>query len=1030
MEFLTTNLTTNVRFATWQGEQYIVAPMTSIVTGVLHGSKGSLFYPQEETTRNIGSWDGVPLTAYHPSDPMTNQPLSAREKGVIDRQGIGWVRNTKWKGKLVHEGWFNVAKTKKVDNRIYEALVKNKPMELSTGLYTENEVAPPNANYNGKSYDYIARDYRPDHVAILPDQIGACSVNDGCGLNINQRGKTMPVTNAQSCKMCGGGLVENDSNGMCAGCSKNLRGITSNKTTLGIALNAICKELGITLNDSPQPRHPKTQQYQGKFPNAARKGYTDTGKNIQPTEIEGPVKGADGKVEDDDYTGTDVDSLLGGMGDSVEKNADYNDAGSPLTGYINNEDEDDDEESENVTINDDDEDDEDEEGDEGMDAVANKNNTKTSECPSCGGKVMDGECQSCNYIQNTQVAPTNNQLWITYNRDWPQAKRDNLDDKDFAGPDQSFPISTQEDVDSAAKLTGHADNPSAVKSKIKSIAKRKGLDVPDSYKEPTDNGGPGSGRRKGGAKSNTNIASQHLGISSLAPKNSDREDFHDVSVGGVKRALEAAHGGPQSPERDAAVASAAKTHLGIGNLKTQGSDRLDFHQVHVGGLNKAMNAVRESSPTTNEFASDEQRIGFFANGPGKGASQKTADAFAASKHAKSTKSAGAHKKAANKHLEAADDESDNGNDEMARGHRSAASYHQRQAMNISKKVTSNNSNEEEDMSLVVNDFSSDEARKAAFAHMEEAGTYNPKTASAAKASAHAEKTGTAGAHRKAAMAHTSAAAHHQDKADYEGNKASGKLAEAHEAAANFHTKAAAKAAKAKMTANMKQIIENCTCEVTKNALIATLNEKPDSSNADLIGDDDGTGYFVGGKDPTYEDDDDDMPDKAQKGTMAPKNKITGNSQARQLTTNQVDSLTQQLFGCSASEAKEIITNKKMELQQQKRGLLKQLVSNARTPELRKELLEVYAPLSIPKLQALVASIPRPTNNQISPEQLISISERDGPNLYLGANSPTFNSGEMVDNEGEQDTLDIPVANYKEFSEEQRAQCGGLRQKVG
>src|SRR5690606_13771547 len=32
-------------------------------------------------------------------------------------------------------------------------------------------------------YHSVARDYKPDHIAILPDRIGACSIADGCGVN-------------------------------------------------------------------------------------------------------------------------------------------------------------------------------------------------------------------------------------------------------------------------------------------------------------------------------------------------------------------------------------------------------------------------------------------------------------------------------------------------------------------------------------------------------------------------------------------------------------------------------------------------------------------------------------------------------------------------------------------------------------------------------------------------------------------------------------------------------------------------------
>lgn len=48
-----------------------------------------------------------------------------------------------------------------------------------------------------------------------------------------------------------------------------------------------------------------------------------------------------------------------------------------------------------------------------------------------------------------------------------------LDSGDFAGPNGTFPIKTRDDVSDAASLAHHADNPAAVRAKIRAIAKRK-----------------------------------------------------------------------------------------------------------------------------------------------------------------------------------------------------------------------------------------------------------------------------------------------------------------------------------------------------------------------------------------------------------------------------------------------------------------------------------------------------------------------------------------------------------------------------
>lgn len=66
---------------------------------------------------------------------------------------------------------------------------------------------------------------------------------------------------------------------------------------------------------------------------------------------------------------------------------------------------------------------------------------------------------------------------------WTQAKRDALPREDFGDPsNEAFPIADQEDVDNAARLIGHADDPEAVKKRIIKIAQRKGLDIPDAWK--------------------------------------------------------------------------------------------------------------------------------------------------------------------------------------------------------------------------------------------------------------------------------------------------------------------------------------------------------------------------------------------------------------------------------------------------------------------------------------------------------------------------------------------------------------------
>ena len=181
---VTANLTSGVRRETLQGREYLVAPLTMIVPGVLAGSKGPLYYPEDEVKKNPTAWNGMPIVVNHPM--VNGVPVEARSPGVLDKQQIGTVFNARYKGKLVAEGWFDVDRTRKTNVGIYEQLINNKPIELSTGLYTDNE--PYRGVWNGREYHYVARNYRPDHLAILLGSRGACSIKDGCGVLINKCG--------------------------------------------------------------------------------------------------------------------------------------------------------------------------------------------------------------------------------------------------------------------------------------------------------------------------------------------------------------------------------------------------------------------------------------------------------------------------------------------------------------------------------------------------------------------------------------------------------------------------------------------------------------------------------------------------------------------------------------------------------------------------------------------------------------------------------------------------------------------------
>jgi len=188
---ITANFSGLTRHDQMGGRDYLVAPAVMMLEGVLNGSGGPIYYPKDEISKFPAAWNSKPVVVYHPE--RNGVGITACDPDIITNRGIGVMLNTKWEDdKLKTEVWFEIERANIVDNRIMEAVENKKVMELSTGLYIESDGIA--GEFNGKHYDGTARNFQPDHLALLPDLKGACSVDDGAGfLRLNKENTNIVI---------------------------------------------------------------------------------------------------------------------------------------------------------------------------------------------------------------------------------------------------------------------------------------------------------------------------------------------------------------------------------------------------------------------------------------------------------------------------------------------------------------------------------------------------------------------------------------------------------------------------------------------------------------------------------------------------------------------------------------------------------------------------------------------------------------------------------------------------------------------
>jgi len=169
-----------------ENKQYLVVPVVMMVEGVHNGSAGPVFHSAEELGKSTSAWEGMPVTIHHPE--QDGNFVSVNADGIFESYAVGYVSDAVMKGdRLTAKVYLDVQRLTAISPQTLLSVQQGKIMEVSVGVYTNDDEIT--GEWNGETYYRIAKDHIPDHLAILPGEVGACSVTDGCGLRVNNENK-------------------------------------------------------------------------------------------------------------------------------------------------------------------------------------------------------------------------------------------------------------------------------------------------------------------------------------------------------------------------------------------------------------------------------------------------------------------------------------------------------------------------------------------------------------------------------------------------------------------------------------------------------------------------------------------------------------------------------------------------------------------------------------------------------------------------------------------------------------------------
>jgi len=186
MAKLKIKLSRHTRSENLAGRKHLVVPTVPIIEGVFNG----VLLKSDTLKDSTVMWNSQPVYYNHPVDAI-GFPTAVYNRDIFNDFYIGTILNAEFgEDGLQWETWIDEERLKKFNPDTLEKLKSGEMEEGSVGYWT-NDYEFVAGEFDGEPYFEIDYNIKPDHFAVLGDEedIGACSIEDGCGCNRTNSGE-------------------------------------------------------------------------------------------------------------------------------------------------------------------------------------------------------------------------------------------------------------------------------------------------------------------------------------------------------------------------------------------------------------------------------------------------------------------------------------------------------------------------------------------------------------------------------------------------------------------------------------------------------------------------------------------------------------------------------------------------------------------------------------------------------------------------------------------------------------------------